>query len=308
MKKNVKKLLAASLVIFLLGVIICSAALIYAAATGVRLFGEDGGSEKLSYQLYVSEAEKLGVLPFSSIEISAEMCDVTIQKTDKPSYIEFKNSDKLKTACVLENGVLKIHDSVPFYFLGLTFENGKAGFTGFRHVFSQGLYSSDEKKITVYLNNFDTIGKINIRLGLGNVNISSISTENISVSSSLGNVNISEADISEKLTVSVKSGNVRIKHTDYVFADISCTTGNIYTDITGRKTNCETAVGDITAVTKKDISLYNIRASVSKGDIEVNDKDQISKEYNSVCETSDENIWLKAHYGDIDLYKYVTNE
>lgn len=307
MKKNVIKLLTASLVIFLLGIVICSVAFIYAKATDVNLFDWTEFSASPSYELNFDNVEKKGSLPLNAIDIRAEKADVTVYATDGKSRVFFENPDSEKTTCTVENGILKIYDSVPFFIMGLSVEDGKTSFAGFRNVFSQGLYSHGDKSVTIYLNENDIIGDIKISLGIGNVTISDINFENLTLSSSYGNATIENSHIAEKADINLKKGNISIENCSYVFVNAASTVGTITAQVGGRKTNCETTLGNINVKTDKAISDYNLRASLSNGKIFSDGTVCDGKEYN-IANVDGESIWLKSVSGDISIYNSVTNE
>lgn len=307
MKKNVISTLIASLVIFLLGIIICSTALIYATATDVKLFSNQELSPAESYKIEIKNIDKDGTSALSTIDIRAEKADINILPTDGNSYIFFENPDASKTSAFIENGTLKITDTVPFYIMGLSFENGKMKFAGFRNVFTQGLYSGGEKSITVYLNNADVIKNIKITLSIGNVSVAGISVEELNVTSSFGNAVLSQVDISSTAKISLKKGNVNIKDCSYVFTDIFTSVGDIFVQTNGRKTNCEATVGDINIMYDKNIDDYDIRASLASGKIFLDGAAQKGKEFIKNAVDAD-SLWLKTSKGNISFYKSVTSE
>lgn len=307
MKKNVIKLLVASLIIFLLGVVICSAALIYAKAANVNLFESEELSVAPSYEIKLDSIDKKGSLPLSAIEIKAEKADITVCSTDGDSRVFFENPDKQRTACAIENGILKIHDSVPFYVMGISIEDGKTSFAGFRNVFSKGLYSHTEKSVKIYLNEKDKIDSIKVSLGIGNVEISEIDLKKLTVSSSYGDAELKKLDIAETADITLKKGNVTVEDSSYVFVNAVCTLGDITVQADGRKTNCETTLGDIYVKTAKELSDYSIRASLTRGQISIGETVLDDNEY-SKARSDAESLWLKTAVGDISVYKSVTNE
>lgn len=308
MKRNVKKLLVASLVIFMLGVVICSAALICAGASNVELFDNYNASTENSYEISLSDIQKVGALPFSKLKISAEKSDIRIIPTDEETRISFKNTDTTKTKSIIENGILKIDDSVPFYAMGLSFENGKVGFEGFRNVFSNGLYSHNEKSITIHLSQNDKPDLLEVFLGAGNVFVEGGEYDDINITSSFGNVMINNAKVSATAVISLKKGNIIVNDSDYVFLDASCTAGSADVDVRGRKTNCETVIGNIKVQTLKPLENYNIRTSLLRGTILLDGVKEQGKQYASSASDNPESIWLKTSAGDISLYNSVTNE
>ena len=307
MKRNVKKLLIASLVIFLLGAVICSVALIYAGAKNVELFDNNGNSLANSYEISLLDIEKVGMLAFSSLKINAEKSDVRIVPTEDETYIRFENPDSKKTVCIIENGVLKIDDSVPFYVMGLSFQNGKVGFEGFRNVFTNGPYSHTDKSITVYLSENDKLNSLEISLSVGDVFLEGGEYENVNINTSVGNAALEDVDISATAVISLKMGDISVKDSDYVFLDASCGVGDADIDINGRKTNCETALGSIKVQSEKPLENYNTRASVSQGKILINGKNIDDKKYVTTVNDDAESIWFKTSVGDISLYNSVTS-
>ncbi len=307
MKKNVIKLLIVSLIIFLLGVMICSAELIYAKAAEVNLFESEELSAAPSYEIKLDSIDKKGTLPLSTIEIKAEKADIIICSTDEDSRVFFENPDKERTTCIIENGILKIHDNVPFYIMGLSIEDGKTSFAGFRNVFSKGLYSHTEKSVKIYLNEKDKIDNIKISLGIGDIEISEIDLKKLTVSSSYGDAELKKLNISETADITLKKGNVTVEDSSYVFVNAVCTLGDIAVYADGRKTNCETTLGDITVKTANALSNYNIRASLTRGQISLDGIVLDDNEY-SKTKSDAESLWLKTAGGDISIYKSVTNE
>lgn len=308
MKKSFKKLLITSLILFLLGIVMCSAALIYAAVSDINLFEDSQSTPADNYSIKISEVDKTGSLPLSKLYIHGEDIDVTICRTDEESYIAFNTPDKIKTTCVIENGVLKITDTVPFYILGLSITDSKPKFTGFRNVFTSGFYSTTDKSVTVYLNDSVSLDSVEVDIGIGTTVISDIATDNISVSSVNGDIKLTNNRIAEKATMRASNGDITLNGCSYAFTDIATTSGNIDVHSFGRKTNCESTIGNICVMAADDPFAYSIRATTSSGKIIVDDTIQMGEEFDNEISDAENTIWIKTIRGNISIYNSVTNE
>lgn len=306
MLKYVKKTLFASLVLFLLGIVICSVAFIYAANTGVRLFGNSSLSTVPSYEETFSDIVERDGHAFTNIVIRADVSDVRILPTENESSIHFENPDYSKTTYVIENGTLKIVDTVPFYAFGLSFENGKMNFAGFRNVLTEGLVSKRKKSVTIYINPTDIVKDIDITLGVGNVEVSEASSASLNVSASVGDVLIDNSVINGTSKISLKKGNITISDSSYVFMDAGTTVGNIDISAKGTKTNCECSLGDINIKCERNVSEYSIRAAAERGKIFIGNSICDKKRYDSLIQDADA-IWVNTKVGDISFYKTVTD-
>ncbi|MBQ9941036.1 MAG: hypothetical protein IJO74_05820 [Clostridia bacterium] len=307
MKKNVIKTLFASLIIFILGIVICIISFIYSKVSNIDLFKNNDVSPGESYEIEISMVEKTGQSTLDKIYISAENTDISILSTEKESYILFENPDSEKTECKIENGILKISDTVPFYFMGLSVKNHKYEFAGFRNIFSQGIYSKTNKKITVFLNKNLPIELINISVGVGDINISDLNIQELTVISSVSGIAITNSDIQNTVSINNKIGNIVFEGCNCIFADINGKIGDIKASASGRKTNCETVLGDISIATENDYTDYSSRASLSYGKIYLNGDINENKQYSNNIE-SDKSLWTKTSVGNISFYKTVTNE
>jgi len=307
MKKGFKKLLLTSLILFLLGIVLCSVALICAAVKDVDLFENSQSVTTEDFSVKLSDIEKKGTLDFTKLYIHGEDIDVTVRSTDKESYIQFVEPDKSKTSCIIENGILKITDTVPFYILGLSVTDLKPKFTGFRNIFTSGIYSTTDKAVTVYLNENVSVNSIEVKVGIGTIDITDVSAKNITVSTVVGDVKLDENKISEKASVNCSVGDVSIDECSYAFADIATITGNITVHSLGRKTNCEATVGDITVLTEDDPYSYSTRATTTSGKVMIDGTVMPEKDMTASAD-SESTLWLKTTLGDISLYNSVTNE
>lgn len=307
MKRSFKKLLLTSLVLFILGTILCAAALIYAAVTDVNIFDNTQSNPAENYSVKLSEVKKSGVLDFTRLYIHGEDLDITVCGTEEESYIAFNEPDEFKTSCIIENGILRITDTVPFYIMGLSVTDLKPKFTGFRNIFTSGLYSTTDKSVTVYLNNSTSLESIEINVGIGNVKVSDISSKSISSSAVIGDITLQDNNVSEKINIDCSNGDVVLKNCTYAFADISTSVGDIDVYHPGRKTNCEASIGNISVTTDDDPYAYSSRAVTSSGKIVIDETVQPGKEFTNNSD-SESSLWLKNIIGTISLYNSVTNE
>lgn len=190
----------------------------------------------------------------SSINVKADLGDVII-KTGDGSSVEYKYSNSaLNPEIKIHNGELKIEQSgsekMLFGFISCagSVKNGVSG------------------QIVVTLPIGTSLDNVRIETALGKIDVSGISAKNVNVDSDLGDINIKDCNISNKIDADIALGDIIFTDVEAAEIDVDQACGEVEAgNVTVREMKVDNSLGDI----RLNGAIYNLNADDSLGDIEV---------------------------------------
>ena len=257
--------LIVSVILIVVGVLMCSIATLQAKKQDVSLFDTetvDGEPGKV-YDFSEDTINKL--------QVEVNDCDVNIICGAEESKAIMKNFSSAGYVCEVENRTLVIEDTVNLFDVKNIIETGNIRFKGFRYYLRDRKVITGRKSLDVYISD-----KFDIKI--------------IDITVKSGDVKITGYENNTDYTVKITKGN--LVATDIVTAsEVTATIGNgtaTLDNITAKTVNVSLDEGNINAV----LAANEITADTKKGSVNIESKINLS-EYSFFLEAPDGNIMLE---------------
>ena len=209
-----------SVIILVVGMIVCNVATKLADKQGVVLFEQttlENGDTVIKKEIPNDK--------FTKLELEIKDAPVNIFGGAESSYVELVNFDVNSYGISDLNNTLSIDDS--FNITSLFKSTGGAQFKGLRYVvFDRKEKKGSEKSVNIYLSDNTDLKNISIKLGKGSVYVKSVSKAlDYSLVTEQGNVTLDEVKNATLAKIRTGSGTVALNYSTGTLFDVDIASG-----------------------------------------------------------------------------------
>ncbi len=216
---------------------------------------------------------------FDSIRIDAEVLDLRIEEGEA-CHIEYECTKGLEPICEVKDGVLYVK------------QNPRRTW----NFFGTG---NNKASLCVTIPQGTAMGKINIELDVGNIELEGLEAARCDVEASVGNIEISSCTF-DASGFDSDTGNITIEDTALGNASCSSDVGNVkLKDCTFGDLKIETAIGDTKVVAAQKLADYDIDLEIDFGNVSVNGRREGTR-YSSKG-TGGSRMEISSDMGDISV-------
>ena len=266
--------LIVSVILIVVGVLMCSIATLQAKKQDVALFdtetvdGEPGKIYDFSEDI------------INKLQIEVNDCDVNIICGAEENKAIMKNFSSAGYVCEVENRTLVIEDTVNLFDIKNIIETGNIRFKGFRYYLRDRKVITGKKTLDVYISDKFDIKIIDITVKSGDVKITGYENNtDYTVKITKGNLAATDIVTASEVVATIESGSATLDNITAKTLNVCLEEGNI---------NAVLAVNEITADTKK-------------GSVNIESKINLS-EYSFFLEAPEGNIMLE-NYPRVGMYR-----
>lgn len=266
-----------AVILFLVGLLMCSVSSMQAKRQGVDLFDTKvvNGQSEAEYDFSEDVIGK--------IQIEVSDCDVNIICGSDKNKVVMNNFSSAGYICEVENRALVIEDTVNLFDITDIIENGKIRFKGFRYYLRDRKITTGRKSLDVYISDKFDIKIIDVSVNNGDVNIAGYENNtDYTVKITKGKLSASDIVTGSQVSASVEKGSANLQH------------------ITAKTVNITVDEGDISAV----LSAKEITADAKKGSVVIESESDLSG-YNFVLKAPDSTITLESL---VKAGNYIAND
>lgn len=205
----------------------------------------------------LSDSGEIELDDFTSIDADVYVMDLTIESADRAS-ISFSGHSKLKPKYEVKNGTLILTQG------------------NFRN-----MWGNKKCSVTVTVPYDQFCDMLDIRMDVGNIDITDIGGETLELSADVGDIDISSCSF-HSMDVQSDVGDIDVDHCDFLAMNIDC------------------SVGDICVNSAADLSDYYIDISTSFGDVEYNDR-EYHRSFSQNGSANGQEVVISNDTGDVEL-------
>ena len=305
MKKTTISMLITALILFCSGLLLTLGTLIYTTAASVDIYPGQS-MEPSNFRDFTKSFADLGYTrenPVKRIEISTLVGDVQVIPTNGESKAEFKDADINNITCKMEGSTLVVRENNAVGFMGVQVSNQGFSFNGLRQIFHSAGNASPSHKLILHLNPLEFNGVLTIKNAVGTISVQNIACAEMSVSADYGKIFLADCNLVTTLDANGNMAELVLRNNTCQQLNANVTLGNIYALVNENKVNLKASMGNITVLTQKDQSNYQLRLFNTIGSIRPYDIENNKNEF-SLFSESDNSIWVNTMLGNITVSKF----
>jgi len=258
--------LIVSVILVIVGLIICSVSMLQAKRQNVDLYDTKivNGQSEAEYDF----SEDI----ISKIQIEVGDCDVHIICGADENKVVMNNFSSAGYICEVNNRALVVEDSVNVFNIPDIIENGKIRFKGFRYFLRDRKITAGGKSLYVYVSEKFDIKVIDVSVEKGDVTVKGYNN-NTDYKVKIGNGRFEASDITTRSLVeaSVGSGSVNLQHVSAQTVTLNVKDGSIMAVLAANEITADTEKGSVRIESEKDLSEYNFKLKATASTITLED-------------------------------------
>ncbi|MCD7776514.1 MAG: DUF4097 domain-containing protein [Firmicutes bacterium] len=288
-----------SLIIILVGWLVCSSAEAQATEDGIEIF--DSAIDEDNNSVYTFEFGTEDV--YNKIELIIDEADIYIYGGFAEPYMELVNFDEGSYMMTSSNRSISVSTSFDIMSI-IEFWDSGFSFSGLRNYVRRGF--SDEvvitKRINIYLPTDGDVNVINIELDEGSVYVMNLDTD-IDITATLGDGNMVLDSVSTTSYISAEIANGSLYLSDVTTHTLSAILekGDVNAEnFSFTVINITGASSSVYISSACDLDFYDIYLSARGGEIKIDDE-ALGASYTSESGSSDSQVIITTSSGDIIL-------
>lgn len=241
-----------AVILFVVGLLMCSVASLQAKRQNIDLFDTRivNGQSESEYDFTEDVIGK--------IQIEVSDCDVNIICGADKNKVVMNNFSSAGYICEVENRALIIEDTVNLFDIKDIIENGKIRFKGFRYYLRDRKITTGRKSLDVYISDKFDIKIIDISVESGDVNVAGYenNTDYI-VNITKGKFSASDIVTGSQVTATIGKGLANLQHISAKTVNVTLDEGDITAVLSAKEITADTKKGSVAIESESDLSGYN---------------------------------------------------
>lgn len=259
-----------SLIIILVGWLVCRSAETTAAADGVELFSSVADENEDMKSEFDFDTDEV----YNKFELVVSEADVYIYGGYPIPHMELYNFDEGAYRMTTANRSVTVDTTLDVMSILKFWESGFS-FHGFRDYFHNGGKTTESaKRINLYLPTDSEVNVVNVKVDKGNVYVSNFDTKlDVSLDIGTGNALIAEFRTTSQVSVEIDEGSLYMKDVSVGMFDAILTDGDITADtFTFGSVNVSGSETNVSLALTPEMPDFNMNLSARHGDITLYDE------------------------------------
>ena len=287
MKKTTKSLLTTALILVVAGLILSLGSFIYAKICGIDIYGVEKKAHKPETRDFTLAkiledspesdfAKKLTSTEFTKVDLLSFVGKVEIVPTDGETHVTLTDATLDNITVQVTGSTLTIAEKDEVGFLGVYIGDKGFSYKGLRQIFGPGNSADTGKVMTLYLNRETVPEEISVRSSIGDISVSGIDVQNLTMHSFLGKMTVAGVNAT-KILVEKTFGTLSFENNVYISLSASVRFGKIVgamPEAAGQSTVLDLWIGSCTVDTDAPLNRYKLTLTATVGSIRRNGESQ----------------------------------